>query len=453
MNDIFALIDCNNFYVSCERVFNPKLENVPVAVLSNNDGVIIARSNEVKKLGIKMGTPAFKCRDIIEKNNIKIFSSNYVLYGDMSSRVMMTLAQFTDDIEVYSIDEAFLSLKEREDEIAQRFVFDEKNDEKKFKDRAGRIGMETSFALFGREIRKTIKKWTGIPVSVGIARTKTLSKIANELVKKDTEYNGVLDISNLTDKQIDEYLEKISIEDVWGIGFRTAPMLRAHGFYTAKDLKYVDDRWVRKLLHITGLRTVHELRGISCIAFENERKPQQTLASTRSFGRPILSLKELKEAVSTYAIQAAERLREQKLIAPFMNVFIHTNYFNENQARYNNSLGVQFSQPTNDTRVLIKEACRIIDKIYKPGYLYKKAGIILFNLMPETQIQLNLFHAYEQDKKAARLMKAVDKINDQNGRNTILFAAAGIKKPWKMNSRIVSKRYTTRWNEIIEAKI
>jgi len=431
MNDIFALIDCNNFYVSCERVFSPKLENVPVAVLSNNDGVIIARSNEVKKLGIKMGTPAFKCRDIIEQYGIKIFSSNYVLYGDMSSRVMMTLSQFAEDIEIYSIDEAFLSLKGREEELALKYK---------------------NFENFGREIKKTIKKWTGIPVSVGIARTKTLAKAANELAKKNPQYNGVLDFSNLSDEEINQYLDRVPIEDVWGIGRRTTPMLKAHGMYTAKDLKYADDRWVQKLLHITGLRTVHELRGISCISFENERKPQQTLASTRSFGRPVSSLKELKEAVSTYATQAAERLRDQKLLASFMNVFIQTNYFNENQKQYNNMLGVQFQQPTNDTRVLIQEASKILDKIYKPGYLYKKAGVILFNLMPETQVQLNLFRTFEEDKKSARLMHAVDKINDIGGRNTILFAAAGLQKSWRMNSRIASKRYTTKWEELIIAK-
>jgi DNA polymerase V len=287
---------------------------------------------------------------------------------------------------------------------------------------------------------------------VGIARTKTLSKAANELAKKNPQYNGVLDFSNLNDEEINQYLDRVPIEDVWGIGRRTTPLLKANGMYTAKDLKYADDRWVQKLLHITGLRTVHELRGISCISFENERKPQQTLASTRSFGRPVSSLKELKEAVSTYATQAAERLRDQKLFASFMNVFIQTNYFNENQKQYNNMLGVQFQQPTNDTRILIQESSKILDKIYKPGYLYKKAGVILFNLMPETQVQLNLFRTFEEDKKSARLMSAVDKINELGGRNTILFAAAGLQKPWRMNSRIASKRYTTKWEEILIAK-
>jgi len=420
----FALVDCNNFYASVERVFNPKLEGKPVVGLSNNDGVIIARSNEAKALGIKMATPIFKVQDIIDKHRVKVFSSNYVLYGDMSHRVISILRQSAPEVEIYSIDEAFMKLD----------------------------GIQEDMSAFGRKIRDKVKKWTGIPISVGIADTKTLCKVANELAKKSPQYNGVLDISGLKDSRIDKYLEQLDISNVWGIGRRLSPMLRVHGIKTARDLKYASDQSIRKCINVLGLKTVHELRGIPCIQLEENPAPKKSIASTRSFGRPVMSLTELKQAVALYCTIASEKLREGRQVASSVQVFIHTNFHRQDQAQYSNSAATMFPQPTDHTPTMIKSAHALLEVLYKPGYKYKKAGIILTKLMPKDRIQLDLFKEYKSNKHHDKVMQTLDKINAKYGRNTLSLAALGIKKPWKMRQLQKSKRFTTNWHETIKAK-
>jgi DNA polymerase V len=285
MQRVYSLIDCNNFYVSCERVFNPKLEGKPVIVLSNNDGCVIARSNESKALGIGMGVPVFKCKDLIKKHKIQVYSSNYTLYADMSQRVMDTLAQFTSDVEVYSIDEAFLSLSEF---------------------------MSLNLTEYARDIRSTVKRWTGIPVSIGIGSTKTLAKVANKLSKRNPQYGGVFDITSHT--QMNELLEQIRVEDIWGIGRQYTKLLNQNGIYTALQLKNASDTWIRKHMSVSGLRTVWELRGISCIPLEEAPPSKKAIISSRSFGRPVESLEELKEAIASYISRASEKLRAQQSV-------------------------------------------------------------------------------------------------------------------------------------------
>jgi DNA polymerase V len=426
-NNVVALVDCNNFYVSCERVFNPKLEGAPVAVLSNNDGVIIARSNEVKALGIKMGAPVFKCRDILNKHNVKLFSSNFVLYGDMSERVMKTLKQFTPDIEIYSIDEAFLSFNSMQN---------------------------INFKEYAREIRNTVKKWTGIPVSIGVAQTKTLAKAANELAKKNPEFNGVLDFTRLNEKQTDSCLKRLPVEDLWGVGRRLAPVLRARGILTALEMKHAPDRWVKKHLTIQGLRMVHELRGIPCIELEKMTPPQKSVSTTRSFGRPVESFAILKKAVSTFAVRASEKLREQNQKASCLQVFIHTNRFEQGGDMYFNSSSSKLPDPSSDACEIVKASVSLLEKIYKKGFLYKKAGVILTGLTPEDNIQLDIFGSYQKQNKSQQLMKAMDNINTKFGRDCCTVAAAGIKKSsWGMRQLKKSKRFTTAWHELIIAKL
>ncbi|MEA3357076.1 MAG: Y-family DNA polymerase, partial [Patescibacteria group bacterium] len=298
-HSIFALVDCNNFYVSCERVFNPKLRNVPVAVLTNNDGLIIARSPEVKSLGINMGIPLFKIQDLIQKHNIQVFSSNYELYGDMSHRVMQTLSQFTSKIEIYSIDEAFLDLVDVH-----------------VKD----------YESYGQNIRKIVMQWTGIPVSVGIAKTKTLAKAANEFAKKNTQTNGVLDLSHSRNSKVNEILMKIPVSDIWGIGRQYSKLLQRHNIKSALDLKRADQKWIRKKMTVTGLRTVLELNGQACLNLDEIQADKKRIASTRSFGNYVESIEEMSEAVSSYVSNACEKLRSQYSLASCITVFLRSNY-------------------------------------------------------------------------------------------------------------------------------
>jgi DNA polymerase V len=422
MKEIFALVDCNNFYVSCERVFNPKLEGKPVVVLSNNDGCVVARSNEAKALGIKMGIPAFKCKDLFKKYKVYVYSSNYALYGDMSQRVMDTLTQFTPHIEIYSIDEAFLQL----------------------------MGL-TSVNLvdYARYTKSTVKKWTGIPVSIGIGRTKTLAKVANELAKKNPQYEGVLDITN--HPQLDKLLDSVDVADVWGVGRKYTQLLKQHSIYTAFQLKNASDQWIKEHMTIAGLRSVKELRGISCISLEEIPLPKKGIISSRSFGKPVETLKELKEAVAAYVSRAAEKLRAQGSAASFIQVFLTTSLFKGPQ--YSNSSSTQLPIPTAYTPELIYYAHQNLKKIFKSGYRYKKAGVMFSGILPEDKIQPNLFRpSYSSDRRKI-LMRTVDRINTKWGRNTIQFAAAGIKRAWKMRQFRRSPRYTTQWNEIPKVKL
>lgn len=431
LKPIFALVDCNNFYASCERVFAPHLEGKPVVVLSNNDGCIIARSNEAKALGIKMGQPLFECQALIKKHDMAVLSSNYTLYGNFSSRVMSTLAEFTPDLEVYSIDEAFLSF-------------------------TGIVAAADRLS-YARDIRQTVKQYTGIPVSVGVATSKTLSKIANERAKKDKTLEGVFDITAYSQTEMDALLATVPLEDVWGIGNRKAAFLREHGYATALDLKQAPDHWIKKHLTITGLRTVFELRGISCLPLELAPPPKKAIASAKTFGRPIESQAELKEAVATYLSRAAEKLRAQRSSCGLLQVFVQTNHFREDEPKYANSATFKLPTPTAYTPELVWYADYLLSKIYRPGYRYIKAGVMLTDFVPDSQLQLKLFSGNssaqlaDQERKQ-RLMAAVDQLNKKLGRESIRLGASGLARQWKSHQANVSPRYTTRWHELLVAK-
>jgi DNA polymerase V len=424
MKEIFALVDCNNFYASCERVFNPKLEGRAIVVLSNNDGCVVARSNEAKALGIGMGVPAFEVEESMKKNNVEVFSSNYTLYADMSSRVMETLSVFTPDIEIYSIDEAFLHL-------------DGFNG-------LGHPCRDCSLADYGRKIRQTVQQWTGMPVTVGIARTKTLAKIANRIAKKSTRANGVLD---LTDSScLGKILAGIPVEKVWTVGIKTALKLKRAGIKTALALSNMDIGWIRQKFGVVGVRTVYELRGISCYPLEQNPPAKKSITVSRMFGKPVKSVKELKEAISSYASRAGEKLRGQSLAAGAMTVYVTTSRFIEN--RYFNSHTVEFVVATSNTIELVRNACRCIDRLYRKGCAFKKCGIILNGLVPENQIQKGLFDNVDR-LKAQRLMQAVDAINNRLN-SPVQWAAEGLGQAWKVKFKRRSNRYTSRWDELPE---
>jgi DNA polymerase V len=426
MKNIFGLVDCNNFYVSCERIFNPILENKPVIVLSNNDGCCVARSNEAKKLGIKMGEPFFKVKDLIEKNKVQVFSSNYELYADISNRVMQTLFTFTPDVEIYSIDEAFINLRNLE---------------------------INDYTKKGLEIRTRILNWIGIPVSIGIAPTKTLCKIANELVKKNKEYKGVLSLVNKSNQEIDEILKQVDVSDVWGIGRQYSKKLYLENIKTAYDFKYSNPKFIQKIMTINGLRTQEELKGISCIPLEHEIPDKKGICSSRSFGRYVTDFKELKEAVSSYITIASEKLRSQNSKCYKITVFIRTNHFRINDKQYANAKSYHFLESTSYTPDLIKAGTYLLKQIYKEGYKYQKAGVFLTEIVPEEEIQNTLFNVdlfqYKSPKKDF-LIKKIDEINSQFGNNSIIFASSGIKREWKMKTEKRSPRFTTNLNELLK---
>ncbi len=429
MKNVFALIDCNNFYASCERIFNPLIENKPVIVLSNNDGCCVARSNEAKKLGIKMGEPFFKIKDLVEKNKVNVFSSNYELYGDISNRVVNTLFTFSPDVEVYSIDEAFVNLK-------NLAVSDYRNT--------------------GKQIREKILSWTGIPVSVGISPTKTLSKVANEFVKKNKSLNGVLSLIDYSEEEIDNLLRELDVSDVWGIGRQYSKKLKEDGINTAYDFKYSNPKYIQKIMTIGGIKTQQELKGISCIPIEYEIPDKKGICTSRSFGKNVTTFNELKEAVSTYTTTASEKLRLQNSKCFRITVFIRTNPFRVNDKQYSNSCSYNFQEATQYTPDLIKAGVSLLNKIYKPGYYYQKAGILLTEIIPQGKEQESLFnldHFQYKNPKKDLLIQKVDEINSLFGNNTLIFGSSGIKKEWKIKSEKRSDRYTTCFNEILTIKI
>lgn len=417
-NQVIALVDCNNFYVSCERVFNPRLEGKPVIVLSNNDGCVVARSEEVKRLGIVMGTPFFKYRELIKNHNIQVFSSNYSLYGDMSQRVMDTLAQFTPEMEVYSIDEAFLSL---------------------------RGFSHLNLVEYGRHIKTTVKKWTGIPVSIGIGSSKTLAKIANKFAKKISDNGGVFDITSHPD--INGLLESLDVAEIWGIGDQYAKFLNRHGIKNARQLRDADADFIRDNLTVVGLRIVQELKGISCLNLENVQSPRKGIVSSRSFGRAVQTLSELRESVADYMTSAAERLRGQRSIASYVHVFIATDRFKA-EPQYSNFITQRLPVPTASTPDLIRYALVNLLKIYRPGYRYKKAGVMLTGIMPEHQAQLDLFEPFTYRGRRKIIMEALDEINYRWGADTVKFAVSGIGRLWQMRQARKTPRFTTQWQEI-----
>ncbi len=417
MPSVFALVDCNNFYVSCERVFNPKLQGEPVVVLSNNDGCVVARSEEAKALGIAMGVPAFQIRHLIRAHDVQVFSSNYALYGDMSRRVLDTLAQFTPNLEVYSIDEAFLSLS----------GFTARN-----------------LAEYGRTIRATVKRWTGIPVSVGIAETKTLAKIAGEMAKHSRDAGGVCDLATSVDRTA--LLAKIPVEDVWGIGPNWARFLTEHDVRTARDLRDADEHWIRKRIGVVGARIVQELRGVSCFALEDCPPPKQGITVSRMFGRPITTLTEMREAVATYTARVGEKLRRERLAATVLTVFLTTNPFKD-EPQYSNAVTIKLPVATDATPELLRHALCGIEHIYRDAYRYNKAGVMLTALVPASQRQLDLFEDQDRER-SSRLMRVLDRINTEMGAGTLRYAAEGYVKHWRTRFERRSLVNTTNWRDL-----
>lgn len=401
-----ALIDCNSFYVSCERLFNPKIRKKPVVVLSNNDGCIISRSNEAKTLGIKMGEPYFKAKDIIVKNNVQVFSSNYSLYGDISRRVMRTLKRFHSEIEVYSIDEAFLDLSNFSDDEIESV---------------------------GIEIRSIILQWTGIPTSIGIAKTKTLSKIANHIAKK--EKSGVVSLIGIED--IDPILEKVEIGDVWGVGRQLTKFYIKNDIYNAKQLKNISNTWIKKSSNVLSSRTAMELRGISCIDLEIQDSKRKSCVVSRSFGKKVETFQELKESVTNYCLNASEKIRSESLIAKSVTVFLRTSPFQNRGIYYSNSKTIDFPIATDNSIEIVKVAINGLKDIFKRGYKYQKVGVMLSGLS-NLENKNNLFSS-SKDEKIKSLMRSIDSTNCRYGRSALSLASGGVNKKWNMRRKHSSK--------------
>lgn len=417
---VFALVDCNNFYVSCERVFDPMLWGKPVVVLSNNDGCIISRSNEAKALGIKMGEPLFKARYLIETEKAFVRSANFALYGDLSKRVMQTLRTFAPHMEVYSIDEAFLDLSH--------------------------IPADQRDAL-GREIRETVLRWTGIPVSIGIAETKTLAKIAGELAKTSPRTRGVLDLTHSPHQAL--ALKRTDVQDIWGIGRQHAERLRRRGIRTALDFRNAEDRWILDNLTIMGLRTAQELRGVSCFALEPVLPPKKNILCSRSFGTLVDDLAQLKEAIAAYTASAAERLRKEHLAATGMSVFIRTSRFRPDTPQHSDACSMQLPVPTDCTHELIHYAMAMTEELFEEGYRYHKTGVMLTGLVPAAERQQSFFDTVNREKWS-RAMAVLDRINLEQGGGTLKYAAEGTGPRWRMKQEHRSPCYTTRWSDLLE---
>ena len=414
---VFALIDCNAFYVSCERVFNPKLNNRPVVALSNNDGCIISRSKEAKALGIKMGVPLFKVKDIVEKEKVVVFSSNYTLYADMSRRVMNIISSSSPYTEIYSIDEAFVELS----------------------------SLPIDYESYAHQLRQTILQHTGIPVSIGIASTKTLAKVANHKAKKDDSLNGVCSLVNYN--SIDQILELTEVGDVWGVGRRLSKKLINHGIHNAKLLKNCSDSWIRKMMSVNGLKTITELRGISCIPLEEYSMTRKSCCTTRSFGKLLTNLDDIEQAVTTFARRAAERIRSESLAASCVSVFVRTNPFDKKSAYYSNGASRTLFHPTHDSITIIETSLLLTKRIFKNNYQYKKAGVLLSGLCDESEIQETLFEKnYNQNSD---LMSAVDAINYRYGRDTLQMASECKVGNWKQKRENCTRNYTTQIDRLL----
>lgn len=419
-----ALIDVNNFYVSCERVFNPKLHHKPVVVLSNNDGCAVARSNEVKALGVNMAAPWFKFKDLAKQHDIQAYSSNYALYADMSNRVMSILRQFSPEQEVYSIDESFLDL----------------------------TGFQSrDLIAYGQAMRQRILQWTGLPVCVGIGNTKTLAKLANHCAKKRPVFNGVCNLNLLSHQQCNALFNEIDVSEVWGVGRRLSVKLKALGVHTVLDLKQANDEHMRQLFSVVMQKTIQELNGIACIDLEHTRPDKKQILSSRSFGYPVSDYQSLVESISLYMRRATEKLRAQSAYAGVVHVYIRTSPFKEHQSFYSNGLTVAMPSPSNDTRQLTNVALWILKQIYKPNYQYVKAGVMLDNLMPNAGLQQDMFSQATNANQSSQLMRVLDAINKRMGRETIKLASEGFNKPWKMKQENKSPHYTTNWHDLIKA--
>ena len=426
---MFAIVDCNSFYCSCERLFRPDLHNKPVVVLSNNDGCIVSRSDEAKRAGIDMGAPLFESRQLIKEKQVAVFSSNYHLYGNISMRVMDTLRALADDevhrcVEVYSVDEAFINV----DHLP--------------------IGHLQTFA---EKLRDVVVAWTGIPVSVGIAPSKVLSKVANRIAKKNKQKTQCVMVLD-NDEKVQQALMATDVADLWGIGRRYARKLKdLYGINTAWQLKHMPIEWARKNLGgIVGVRMIKELNGESCILLKNPLEKKKMIATTRMFGKPVFTLQEIKEAVATYTARAAEKLRRQNSAATTLDVFVVYNgiegqpYTYEPKHLYNHFL---LLKPTSDTAQLIKTALPLVESLYRKGAKYLKAGVVLGGLVPDDALQGNLFATSNVHQNRA-LMQALDNINFSMRDDMVKFAASGLSRNWKMRQEMRSKRFTTRWDEL-----
>jgi len=420
---MYALVDCNNFFASCERVFNPTLNGKPVVVLSNNDGCVVARSSEAKALGIPMGEPAYKLRRFAESGQVLLFSSNYTLYGDMSRRVMQTLSQFTPSLEIYSIDEAFISLE----------------------------GLcHYSLQEYGREIARTVHRATGIPVSVGIAPSKTLAKLAAHFAKKYPAYRGVCVIDS--EARRIKALGLTPVSEVWGIGRRYSRALESRNILTALQLAETDETILRKILTVQGTRIQAELRGIPCIALEEHPAGKQQICTSRSFGTLLSDYEPVSEAVAHFAASCAEKLRKQHSLAASVIVFLCTNRFRTQDAQYNAGTLVSLSIPSSASNEIVGAALKGLSKIYRTGFSFKKAGVILSDILPDTPAQGDLFDTVNREKQK-KLMQTVDDINAEYGRNTLRLGTQGFGHSWHMKNEHCSPAYTTRLSDIITVKV
>ena len=413
---IIALVDCNSFYVSCERLFNPKISQSPVVVLSNNDGCVIARSAEAKKIGIKMGEPYFKIKNIVTVNNVQVFSSNYALYGDISRRIMTILKNLFPIIEYYSIDEAFLDLSNMSIKNMNSFIID---------------------------IKKTIYQNTGIPVSIGVGNNKTLSKIANHLAKKNTE--GVVDLTKLTQEEINNILKNIDIEDVWGVGRQLSNLYKKNKINNAYELKYSSSSWIKKNTNVFGLKTVMELNGVSCIMLEtSEKKKRKSCCVSKSFGNKVESFEELKEAVVTHCLNAAEKIRADEQLVKSVIVFIRTSPFDKHLF-LSRSEKIDLAISTDDSMILSRACVDALKKIFAKGYRYQKAGVVFLGLVNNNKYGQNLF-VDKNSQKSNSLMKAIDSMNVKFGRNSLTLADSGVGHCWKMRRDHSSKIDTSHFD-------
>jgi DNA polymerase V len=415
---MYAMVDCNAFYCSCERLFNPALENVPVIVLSNNDGCAVARSDEAKALGIEMGTPEFMIYDKIKQHDIAVFSSNYTLYQDISDRVMQTMSSFVPGMEIYSIDEAFLDMHDLPHHDLLRLAV---------------------------EIRKTVQRNTGIPVCVGIANTKTLAKMANRYAKKNHQDVGVFFAANQS--LVDEMLYATAVQEIWGIGKQHAGLLHQHGFRTAADLAAAPDAWIAKHLTVVGLRTVNELRGIAAIQWEFEVAKRKNICTSRSFGELLTDANIIREALANHAASCAGKLRDQQTAAQTVHVFLQTNPHRSNDKQYARSINLSIPEACNDSATIIKCALRGFDLIYQEGYNYKKCGVVVMDLVPEDCVQAALFGDINSVKRRL-LMKTMDSINRTKGKETVRMGVQVGDKKYRLRANHLSRHYTTNIHEL-----
>lgn len=420
MQRAIALVDCNNFYVSCERVFQPRLEGKPVVVLSNNDGCIVSRSQEAKDLGLKMAAPWHQMKALARRHGIIAFSSNYTLYADLSSRVMSLLQRFSPHQEVYSIDESFLDLG----------------------------GITSNHAAYAQTIRATIRQCVGLPVCIGIAPSKTLAKLANHIAKKYPHFSGVCDFNALGGDELDTLLATIPVGDVWGVGRRSADALEGMGIRSVLDLKRTPSRRLRAQFSVVFERIVEELNGIACLELEDVAPAKQQIICSRSFGMLTSLLADLEQAAIAYTTRAAEKLRQQHSMAGGIQVYIRTNPHKTREPQYLQSIHIPLHEPTNDSRVFCRAALHGLHQIYRSGYAYQKVGITLTQIIPVSEQPRTLFDDPVDRQKSLALMSTLDCINRKMGCGTVKLLGEGINQRWAMRNEYRSKRYTTEWNEL-----